>query len=664
MTSPKDAQRLKRITAADPESRSADVVAGNVEQLKALFPDAFTEGKIDFDVLKQLLGGAVDEREEKYGLNWHGKRRARQLALTPSAGTLRPFPEESVDWDTTRNLMIEGDNLEVLKLLQKSYAGRVNLIYIDPPYNTGRDFVYLDDFRDSIQNYLALTGQVLDGRDITSNTESRGRFHTDWLNMMYSRLKVARVLLSQDGLVCVSIDDHEFAHTVTLLDEVFGRENLIGQIAVINNLKGRSDDAFIATSHESLVIYARDAAFAEVGGLPLPPHMVEEYDLEDHIGKYKLIPLKKTGKGWRKEDRPNMHYPIYVSEDCGFTSLEPFTGAIPVLPMRGDRAGRWRWGRETFAKRSDTDVVARRVRNGGLTVFTKMRLGEDGEDRTLKAKSTWLDPKFDSAAGGRDLTELSLADAFTNPKPVMFLDEVLTIATDADSLVLDFFAGSGTTGHATIARNAVDGGRRRYVLVQLPEPLNPQNKDQKLAASHCDALKRPRNIAELTKERLRRAAKKIKAENPLFAGDLGFRVFKLESSNLQTWDPERAAADVDEALLASVEHVKPGRSENDVLYELLLKLGLDLCVPIEKRTIADVVVHSVGGGVLLACLAEKVGREAVEPLALGIVEWQGELAPAGETSCVFRDSAFADDVAKTNLAVILEQHGLSNVRCL
>ncbi len=250
---------------------------------------------------------------------------------------------------------------------------------------------------------------------------------------------------------------------------------------------------------------------------------------------------------------------------------------------------------------------------------------------------------------------------FDSPKPVGLVIRMLDICTDPQSdVVLDFFAGSGTTGHAVIAQNAADGGNRRYVLVQLPEPLDPETKDQKVAAEFCDTLGKPRNIAELTKERLRRAAKKIKDENPMFAGDLGFRVFKLDSSNIRAWEPDRD--DLDNSLLAHAEHLKDGRTEQDILYELLLKLGLDLCVPIETRNIAGKTVHSIGGGVLLACLATQIARDEVEPLAQGIVAWHKALAPAGDTTCVFRDSAFADDVAKTNLAAILNQHGLTNVR--
>jgi adenine-specific DNA-methyltransferase len=263
-----------------------------------------------------------------------------------------------------------------------------------------------------------------------------------------------------------------------------------------------------------------------------------------------------------------------------------------------------------------------------------------------------------------EVKELVGAGIFDTPKPMRLLQRMLQIGTTPSErdLILDFFAGSGTTGHAVMAQNAADGGSRRYILVQLPEPLDPENKDQKVAAEFCDKLGKPRNIAELTKERLRRAAKKIKDENPLFSGDLGFRVFKLDSSNIRAWEPDRD--NLDKTLLDSLEHLKPGRTEADVLYELLLKLGLDLCVPIETREIAGKTVHAVGGGVLMTCLAETISRDDVEALAQGIIAWHQELGPAGDTTCVFRDSAFADDVAKTNLAAILEQHGIANVRSL
>ena len=274
---------MQKITAQSPESQSADLIAENIERLKEMFPEAFSEGRLDYEVLKQLLGGAVDEREEKYGLNWHGKRKARQLALTPSTGTLRPCPEESVDWDTTQNLMIEGDNLEVLKLLQKSYAGKVKLIYIDPPYNTGKDFVYRDNFQDNLRNYLEVTGQVDgNGHRLSANTEASGRFHTDWLNMMYPRLKLAHNLLRDDGVAFASCDDNEVNNLRFLMNEVFGEECFAGQICVVNNLKGRNDRKHLATSHEYLLMYGKHE-FDSLG-LPLSSKQLSEYKHEDESG--------------------------------------------------------------------------------------------------------------------------------------------------------------------------------------------------------------------------------------------------------------------------------------------------------------------------------------------------------------------------------------------
>lgn len=326
---------VNRITAHDPEAHSADIVAGNLQRLKTLFPEAFVEGKVDFGVLKQLLGDEVDEREERYGLDWHGKRRARQLALTPSTGTLRPCPEESVDWETTRNLMIEGDNLEVLKLLQKSYAGKVKMIYIDPPYNTGKDFVYPDNYRDNMRNYLELTGQI-DGenRKLSSNPEASGRFHTDWLNMMYPRLKLARNLLVDDGFIAVSIDDTEAGNTRRILDEIFGEEQFQAQIIVQSNKRGQTYKQ-IAKTHEFLILYAKgDSAVLnelEKSGDNLP--------FNDSFGPFDLWELRNRNPKFGRFNRPNLFFPLYILPDsldeCGYArvSLEPIGDTcIRVIP--------------------------------------------------------------------------------------------------------------------------------------------------------------------------------------------------------------------------------------------------------------------------------------------------------------------------------------------
>ncbi len=339
---------MQKIEANAAEAQSADLVAGNIAQLRALFPELVTEGPkgtaINLDVLKALVGDAtVTDVDEKYGLNWHGKRRARQLALTPSAGTLRPYPAESVDWDSTQNLMIEGDNLEVLKLLQKSYAGKVKLIYIDPPYNTGKDFVYPDNFQDSIQNYLELTGQREGGQRLSSNTETNGRFHTDWLNMMLPRLKLAKALLKREGVVFISIDDRELTNLRLVANEVFGEESFVATVAVVNNMKGRNDKKHVATTHEYVVIYAGPSFVSN--GLPLTEEQRAAFKYTDEKGgKYALRDLRKRGGPDRREDRPNMYFPIYWDEASGRCSLERLLPKdVEVLPVKGDgAAGSWR----------------------------------------------------------------------------------------------------------------------------------------------------------------------------------------------------------------------------------------------------------------------------------------------------------------------------------
>jgi len=654
---------MKKLTSTDPETRSADQVAENIEHLKALFPELVAEGpdglSINVDILKSLVGDkTVTDCDEKYGLNWHGKRRARQLALTPSAGTLRPCPEDSVDWDTTQNLMIEGDNLEVLKLLQKSYTGKVKLIYIDPPYNTGKDFVYPDNFQDSIKNYLELTGQAEGGAKISSNTEASGRFHTDWLNMLYPRLKLARELLRKDGVIFISIDDGEVSALRLACDDVFGEENFFAQIPWQSRMSVQNDTD-LSVQHEHLVAYARNRRkehrrlkeqnadlWFGLDSFAAYPNPLDEtrYDNPDNDprGKWKADPF----------DAPN------VRENLTYAIRNPNTGEEHWPPP-----GRcWRTEPDKYeGLLADGRIVF------GRTGAARPQLKVFYEEKKLfgEVPTSWFDgTQYGTATNGtQELQQLFAGESpFSFPKPTKLLQSIIRLTTRKDDIVVDFFAGSGTTGHAVAKQNLEDGASRRCIIVQLPEPLDSSKADERVAASICDEIGKPKNIATLTKERLRRALGKIKEDHPLFSGDLGFRVFKLDSSNIRTWDSGQT--NLDQTLLDSIEHLKPGRSETDILYELLLKLGLDLCVPMEKRTFAGKEVHAVGGGVLMACLSEAIGRDEVETLATDIVEWHKALAPAGDTTCVFRDSAFADDVAKTNMAAILEQHGIANVRSL
>ena len=691
---------MQKIDVTSPEAQSADQIAGNIEQIKALFPELITEGSngvaVNVDILKALVGDkTVTDADEKYGLNWHGKRRARQLALTPSTGTLRPCPDESVDWETTKNLMIEGDNLEVLKLLQKSYAGKVKLIYIDPPYNTGKDFVYPDNFQDNIKNYLELTGQVEGGQKISSNTEASGRFHTDWLNMMYPRLKLARNLLRDDGVIFISIDDVEFANLKELCIQIFGEENFIASLIWE---KGRKNDAkLVSVGHEYMLVFAKRKSFFQEQKIkwreakPGAKEILDEYlrlrklfsgdnsAVERGIREfYESLPAghpskkhsrynKVDDKGVWRDD--NMSWP--GGGGPTYDVIHPDTGVACVVPEGG-----WRYS--TIEKMEEmiqlgkvvfrADHAEPPIRKTYLVELDDIEI--DGDDETDDGDNEDLPIQVagsyfyrSALQASNELVQLFGKKVFNNPKDKEVLARWISYVGVSDGeIVMDFFAGSGTTGHAVLDLHASSKLAIRYILVQLPEMINPKAKGAKPAVAFLEKLKRPCVVSELTKERLRRASSKIKKDNPDWQGDTGFRVFKLDNSNIRAWNPN--PTDLEQTLFAQQDHLVEGRTESDILYELLLKLGLDLCVPIEHRTVNGKDVHAVGGGVLMACLAPSISRDDVESLAQGIVAWHKELAPAGDTTCVFRDSAFADDVAKTNLAAILEQHGIQNVRSL
>ncbi len=621
---------LKPILAPDPNAGPTPLTAENLDHLRALFPSAFREGRIDFDALRQLLGGAVDDRPERYGLNWNGKRAARHLALTPSAATLRPDPAQSVDWENTKNLMIEGDNLEVLKLLQGPFAGKVKLIYIDPPYNTGKDFIYPDNFRDSLKNYLELTGQTGEaGAKLTTNPESSGRFHTDWLNMMYPRLFLARQLLSDDGAIFVSIDDHEVANLRLLMDEIFGPENFIAAVIWQKVYSPKNSARNFSQDHDYVLAYARLATHWAPALLPRTGAMQARYSNPDHDprGPWKAGALQARNyysKG------------IYtITCPSGRVIEGPPPGSYWRVSqpkfLRLNRENRIWWGEDgnntPAIKRFLTEVKP------GIVPQTLWRHSDVGSTHEAKKELLGLVEFQNSASVLQTL------------KPTRLIRRMLQIAASpGPAIVLDFFAGSGPTLDAAYRQNAADNQDRRSVLVQIPEPLPTGGKFQ--------------TIADICRERLRRAGEKVRAENPLFHGDLGFRSFRLDSSNIRPWPPD--SGEISEAIQQSVEHLKLDRSEQDILYEILLRLNLDPCLPIAAREIASKTVHSVGAGTLFACLDPAIAAAGVEPLALGIAAWRDELQPAGEPTAVFRDSAFADDVAKTNLVAVLRQHGFQD----
>ena len=636
---------IRKIEAHSPEAQSADLVADNIAKLKSMFPELVTEttqsGKttatFNVEVLKNLIGDATAvESEEKYGLNWHGKRRARQIALTPSTGTLRPCPEQSVEWDTTQNLMIEGDNLEVLKLLQKSYAGKVKLIYIDPPYNTGKDFVYPDNFQDNIKNYLELTGQTESGRKISSNTDASGRFHTDWLNMIYPRLKLAHSLLQSDGVIFVSIADHEIHNLRAAMNEVFGEENFIATVIWQKVFSPKNSARHFSEDHDYIVVYAKNAETWTPRLLPRTEEMEARYANPDEDQRGPWTSGDLSARNFYGEGT----YPVTCPSGRVIDGPPPGTYWRVSKPKfdEMDRDGRIWWGADggnmPRLKRFLSDVKAGRVPQ---TLWTYDEVGHTQEAKK-ELIATVNFPNSDVV--------------FDTPKPTRLLRRILQLATspDGNDLVLDFFAGTGSTMDAVYQQNAEDGGKRRCILVQLPEPL---------AGGEVAGWT---SIADITRARLVGAGKRHRAADPMFSGDVGFRTFKLDTSNIRAWNPN--VSDLAGSLLANLEHIEDGRSESDVLYEILIKLGLDLCVHADLREIAGKPVHSIGGGTLMACLHEHISVTDAEPLALGIAAWREEQATAGATTAVFRDSAFENDVAKSNLAAILEQHGIKQVRSL
>lgn len=692
---------MKRITIDSPEAKSADIVSENIAALKTLFPEVFAEDGADFDVLKQLLGGVVNERDEKYNFIWPGKRQAMQIALTPSLGSFRPAPEESVDWKNTKNVLIEGDNLEALKLMQKCYSKKISMIYIDPPYNTGKDFVYPDDYRDNIKNYKQITGQIdSSGNSITSNAETSGRYHSNWLSMLYPRLHLAKKLLKDDGIIAISIDDAEYANLIKITSEIFGIENFIANLIWE---KGRKNDAKLFSSgHEYIVIFAKSLAhlrekatlwreekpgareiwdkYLELRAI----HGENDSEIEQGLSQwYSSLPKTHPSKKWSRYKRIDKHGP-WRDRDISWPGgdgprydvIHPDTKLACKVPERGwiyaspeEMQRQIRLGLVEF-REDHTEPPFRKAHIRPIPDEASYQGSEEeseddsesSEEFANQVRSTYFYKQ--SQVSVKELRSLMGAKVFNNPKDC---DEIARLfdyctASDPSALFLDFFAGSGTSGDAVWRLNSRDGNDRRWILVQLPEPLDPTKKEQKVAAKFCSKIGKPLTIAELTKERLRRAAQKIMVEKPGANGDFGFRVFKLDSSNIRPWNPD--AKEIAASLLDYTDNLLPDRSEQDLLYEVMLKLGLDLTTPMQQQTFSGHTAYGMGQGVLFACLSKKIPNQDVEAIALGITVWRKELNPVGETTVIFRDSAFENDIAKSNMTAILEQYGINNVRSL
>lgn len=599
--------------------KSLDLIAENIAQLKALFPEAVTEGKIDFEVLQTILGGEIEKRQTYYKFTWNGKEEARAYARIPSMGTLRPCVEESSGKDGTpgkfdsENLYIEGDNLEVLKLLQGAYHKKVKMIYIDPPYNTGKDFVYPDNFRDSIGNYKSLTGQTdEEGAATRANPETSGRYHTDWLNMMYSRLILARNLLTDDGVIFISIDDCEVDNLRKICDDVFGEDLFIAQVAW-RRTDNQANIGIFAKVKEYVLIYAKSESVA-LGRLPLTEKAKAEYRYSDAKGLFRRAILLHKTRGRR-------FYP-------------------KVTKLGNTLNGPWMVSEEEF-DRMDAAGEIYWTENGDGQPYGKIYL--DNSQGQIP-NDFWGIDIGTNQRGSLEVEALFQRRIFDFPKPVSMVETIVRIgAPNEDSIILDFFSGSATTAHAVMQLNAEDGGHRKFIMVQLPEVCEEGTEAVKAGY---------KNICEIGKERIRRAARKIREENSLTTQnqDLGFKVFKLDTSNLIPWNPE---PDKIELLLRNaVENILVDRTRQDLLYEVLLKCNLPLTLPIEERNFGDNTVYVVGAGALAICLDTKIPLTIAEE----IVKLRDEYAPVVPMQVVFRDNGFTD-VTKTNALQILKQAG-------
>lgn len=630
---------MEKTTIPQAESQSVDLIQENLEQLKQIFPEVIKEGKVDFEALHDLLGNYADTPEERFALNWAGKANARREAQKRSTGTLRPYPEESVDWDSTENLYIEGDNLEVLKLLQKSYHSKVKMIYIDPPYNTGKDFVYKDNYTDNMQNYLELTGQ---DKKLSTNTESDGRYHSNWLNMMYPRLKLARNLLTDDGVIFISIDDNEVDNLKKLCNEIFGEENFVGNI-VWQSRTSISNDYEISQNHNHTITYSKDRLKLIFGGDRLNSNEYINPD-KDVRGPWKLVPIDANHVGGAT------YYPI----------KNPNTG-IEYYPPNGRI---WAYNIDGFNKLLEDGRIKFGM-NDDSSPKKKLYLNERLEKGDKKTPSSIL---LDAGSTKNGTTEImNLFDGkkiFDYPKPTTFLTRLIEYGfVKNNDIILDFFSGSATTAHAVMQLNAEDGGKRKYICVQIPEPT-PEDSEARKAGYNT--------IPEIAKERIRRAGKKIveeqkanaEKEKGLFTEepgklDIGFKVFKLDSSNINAWDSN--PHNLETALHNSLFNIKDDRSEDDLLYEILIKYGIELTEKITRHSIAGKTVYEMGAGSLIVCLADNLTKEVAE----GIGKLYKEVAPDGmDGNCrvVFKDSGFGgSDEVKTNSMLILKQHGILNV---
>ena len=612
------------------DGQSMDVEAAFRDKLKSIAPDCFAEGKLDIDKLLTMCGEYITNDFEKYKFEWKGKSECLQLAQRRSTGTLRPCKEESVNFDETQNLYIEGDNLEVLKLLQTAYFRRVKMIYIDPPYNTGNDFVYEDDFADPMARYKEVTQQTT-----KSNPETMGRFHTNWLNMMYPRLRLAANLLRDDGVIFISIDEIEMPNLRKICDEVFGEENHIADFVWHNKRGGGNDAKYVAVEHEYVIMYAKSVMNLDELFVPYSPEYIARYREKDETGRYFWDTFKrKSGK---------QYYPIKCPDG---TILEKDEMGNPISWLRSEA--------RFYEDLSKGEIRIIKI-NDKWSVQFKQRLPQGKKPRTIFLEESIFENYGTTGDGSSEVLALFQKNLFSNPKPLALIKHILTFDAKDNDIVLDFFSGSATTAHAVMQLNAEDGGNRQFIMVQLPELCD--EKSEACKAGY-------KNICEIGKERIRRAGAKIlekarEANMQLTLGavekplpDVGFKVFKLDTSNLKTWDTSYVSEDnlvtLFDRMSGMFESVKPDREPLDVVYEIMLKMGVELTYSVTSVVVSGKTAYAVGDEcLLLICLEEDVTSEMIEEMA--------DYAPA---KIILAESCLADDTEMSNAHYILRDRGI------
>ncbi|MGX7198688.1 site-specific DNA-methyltransferase [Enterococcus nangangensis] len=672
-------KELKTVNTA-----SSDITAENIEKLKELFPEILTEKKIDFEKLRLILGDEVDDSPERYNFTWNGKKQAMKLAQQPTTATLKPNKEKSKNWDDTKNIYIEGDNLEVLKLLQKSYSNRIKMIYIDPPYNTGKDFVYKDNFHDSIKNYLEQTGQIdSDGNRMSVNVETSGRYHTDWLNMMYPRLKLARNLLTEDGVIFISIDDNEQSNLIKICDEIFGENNKIGPI-IQNKKNSKNDTLDVQRNHEFIVIYRKGAKYLDgtKEKSTLENEVVKLRDLLEEDGEFYYLndPITTRGMGGTLQARPNLGYTVYFhpetkekiaisdydrekiensndEDEVYETDIEMLEkGYVPIRPpkVRG-KLGAFTWDIDKFNSEKKNIVITGKLGKYVVRKRTFVPKKEvkfiDGKpffEQKLKSNSRSI-IDFSTNEGSNTLTDLfGESGIFDNPKNVGMIEYLLSlVVNDENAIVLDFFSGSATSAEAVLRLNAQDGKNRRYILAQLPEKIE----------KNADAFKLGyRTICAIGEDRIYRFGNKILEEKPGLKNklDVGFKVFELSNSNIKKWDSE--TMDLNEQIEMQLQNIYSDTNNFDLVYEIMLKQGLDLSLPIEETKMNDATIYKIykiAYGTLFIVLGTKITVDSATEIIKIVKSSKLE-----KVSIVFQDTGFANDNEKLNAIEILNAGGI------